>query len=121
MKAMHTAGTALFALFVGVSGAASASGPVTVDGTDVIYASGLSGSALSSYLYSVGGSVATAPIQVALGTDSSYLTFSATGSVLLSVPYSNNNDPDGLGPLVGATSTNTGGNGISGMEAPGQG
>lgn len=90
-----------------------------MDGTDVIYASGLTGSPLTAYLGSVGGS---APIQIVLPSYNpllAYVTFDATGSVDLSPGIYN--DPDGLGPSVVANSSTTGANGLSGIKAPGQG
>lgn len=86
----------------------------TVNGTDVIYSAGSSTLSASS----VGG---TTPAGIISVSGDSYVTFSVSGQVMLNIGSGNNyNDPDGVGAAP-ASSTNTGYNSISGIDAPNAG
>jgi uncharacterized repeat protein (TIGR01451 family) len=120
-----TAGDGGFTLTV--NGApATATGNMTVQSTDVIYAAGSQSSLAAGAAGTVPGAISLSPLagSVSFSSVRGSLTSacaSAEGCISVNIGTgSNQNDPDGTGAAT-ATSSNTGSGSISGMTGPGAG
>ena len=120
-----TAGDGAFTLTV--NGApATATGNMTVQATDVIYAAGSQSALAAGAAGTVPGAISLSPLagSVSFSSVRGSLTSacaSAEGCISVNIGTgSNQNDPDGTGADT-ATSSNTGSGSISGMTGPGAG
>lgn len=103
---MRTIGLVAGSVLALLAGRASAA-PVSVAATDSIYGA------------AAGGDGATDPVSITLGGGTTYVTFSANGTIALNSD-GNYNDPDGVGAAPG-TSYNSGAGNLSGISLEGAG